>query len=94
MNFPEPRRIRPGRTSRSTPETALLRADRSGMKDDGERKTHPMNNLLNIIIVLLIVGWLVGYISFGAAVGNLIHILLVLAVIAIVYRLVTGRKAL
>lgn len=64
------------------------------MKDDGERKTHPMNNLLNIIIVLLIVGWLVGYISFGAAVGNLIHILLVLAVIAIVYRLVTGRKAL
>jgi hypothetical protein len=47
----------------------------------------------NIIIVLLIVGWLVGYIGFGTAVGSLIHILLVLAVIAIIYRLVTGRKA-
>jgi Family of unknown function (DUF5670) len=52
-----------------------------------------MNNLLNIVIVLLIVGWLVGFIGFGAMVGNLIHILIVLAVIAIVYRLVTGRKA-
>lgn len=52
-----------------------------------------MNNLLNIVIVLLIIGWLVGYIGFGAMVGNLIHILIVLAVIAIIYRLVTGRNA-
>jgi Ca2+-dependent lipid-binding protein len=52
-----------------------------------------MNNLLNIIIVLLIVGWLIGYIGFGTAVGSLIHILLVLAIIAIVYRLLTGRNA-
>ncbi len=52
-----------------------------------------MNNLLNIIIVLLIVGWLVGYIGFGTAVGSLIHILLVLAIIGIVYRLLTGRNA-
>lgn len=52
-----------------------------------------MNNLLNIIIVLLIVGWLIGYIGFSTAVGSLIHILLVIAVIAIVYRLVTGRRA-
>ena len=52
-----------------------------------------MNSILNIIIALLIIGWLVGFIGFGAAVGSLIHILLVLAVIAIVYRLVTGRKA-
>ena len=52
-----------------------------------------MNNLLNIIIVLLIVGWLIGYIGFPNAVGGLIHILLVIVVIAIVYRLVTGRRA-
>jgi len=51
-----------------------------------------MNNLLNIIIVLLIVGWLVGFIGFGAAVGSLIHILIVLAVIGIIYRLIAGRK--
>jgi predicted lipid-binding transport protein (Tim44 family) len=46
-----------------------------------------MNNLLNIIIAVLIIGWLVGFIGFGAAVGNLIHILIVLAIIGIVYRL-------
>jgi Family of unknown function (DUF5670) len=51
-----------------------------------------MNNLLNIIIALLIIGWLVGYIGFGTAVGSLIHVLLVLAVVAIVFRLVTGKK--
>ncbi|HOY28981.1 MAG TPA: lmo0937 family membrane protein [Flavobacteriales bacterium] len=52
-----------------------------------------MNNLVNIIIVLLIVGWLIGFIGFGAMVGNLIHILLILAVGAIVFRLVSGGKA-
>lgn len=55
--------------------------------------TKPMNNLVNIIIVLLIVGWLIGYIGFGAMVGNLIHILLILAVVAIVFRLLSGGKA-
>lgn len=52
-----------------------------------------MNNLLNIVIVLLIIGWLVGYIGFGAMVGNLIHILIVLAIIGLIYRLVTGRRS-
>jgi len=51
-----------------------------------------MNNLLNIIIVLLVVGWLIGFIAFGALVGSLIHILLVLAVIGIIYRLVSGKS--
>ena len=59
----------------------------------GVGNTKPMNNLVNIIIVLLIVGWLVGFIGFGALVGNLIHILLILAVVAIVFRLVSGGKA-
>ncbi|MEO8591257.1 MAG: lmo0937 family membrane protein [Flavobacteriales bacterium] len=51
-----------------------------------------MNNLLNIIIVLLIVGWLIGFIGFGAMVGSLIHILLVLALIGLVYRLFAGGR--
>lgn len=51
-----------------------------------------MRDLISLIIVLLIVGWLVGYIGFGAAVGSFIHILLVLAVIGILYRLATGRR--
>ena len=48
--------------------------------------------LLNIVIVLLVVGWLIGYIGFGAMVGSLIHVLLVLALIGLVYRLFSGRK--
>jgi len=56
-------------------------------------KLFHMNNILNIVIAVLILAWLVGYIGFGTAVGSMIHILLVLAVVAIVVRLLTGRKA-
>jgi len=52
-----------------------------------------MNNLVNLIIVLLIAGWLVGYIGFGAMVGSLIHILLILAVVGIIYRLLAGSRS-
>jgi hypothetical protein len=51
-----------------------------------------MNDILSIAAVILIVGWLVGYFGFGEAVGNLIHILLVLAVIAVLYRIISGRR--
>ncbi len=51
-----------------------------------------MSNLLYYIAVFLVIGWLVGFIGFGAAVGNFIHILLILAVISILVRLITGRK--
>ncbi len=47
-----------------------------------------MNNIVTIIIVLLIVGWLLGFIGFGAVVGNLIHILLIVAVVLIVLKLI------
>ncbi|MGO3182291.1 MAG: lmo0937 family membrane protein [Aequorivita sp.] len=51
-----------------------------------------MGDIIWLIVVLLVIGWLVGYFGFGEAVGSLIHILLVLAVIGILYRLATGRK--
>lgn len=51
-----------------------------------------MRDILSLIVVLLIIGWLVGYFGFGDAVGSLIHILLVLAVVGILYRLATGKK--
>ena len=51
-----------------------------------------MNNLLQTIAVLLLIGWLVGFIGFGQALGSFIHILLVLAIIAILIRIITGRK--
>jgi uncharacterized membrane protein len=41
-----------------------------------------MSNLLYIIAVILIIGWVFGF--FFASAGSLIHILLVIAVIAII----------
>jgi len=47
-----------------------------------------MGNLLYIIAVILVVAWLVGYVGFHA--GGLIHLLLVIAVIAVLLRLIRG----
>ena len=52
-----------------------------------------MGNLLWIIIVVLVILWLLGFVAFPIG-GNLIHILLVIALILVVYRLATGRKVL
>ncbi|NCT17379.1 MAG: lmo0937 family membrane protein [Flavobacteriia bacterium] len=51
-----------------------------------------MRDLIWLIVVILVIGWLVGYFSFGDSVGPLIHILLVLAVIGILFRLFSGRR--
>jgi hypothetical protein len=50
-----------------------------------------MGNILYIIAVVLIIGWLVGFFAFHA--GGIIHALLVIAVIAIIVRLIQGRRA-
>ena len=47
-----------------------------------------MGNLLYIIAVLLVIGWLIGFVGYHA--GGLIHILLVIAVIAVILRLIKG----
>jgi hypothetical protein len=47
-----------------------------------------MGSLLYIIAVILIIGWLLGFFVFHA--GSIIHILLVIAVIAILLRLIRG----
>lgn len=49
-----------------------------------------MGNLLYIIAVILIISWAVGFIGYSA--GGLIHVLLVIAVIAIILRLIQGRQ--
>lgn len=48
-----------------------------------------MSSLLYLIAVILLIGWLVGV--FIYSVTGLIHILLVLAVVAILFRLIGGR---
>lgn len=51
-----------------------------------------MGNLLYIVAVILIIGWLIGFFGFHA--GGLIHVLLVIAVIAILLRVIQGKKIL
>jgi hypothetical protein len=51
-----------------------------------------MGNLLYIIAVILIIGWLIGFFAFH--VGGLIHVLLVIALIAVILRVIQGRKVL
>lgn len=51
-----------------------------------------MGNLLYIVAVILVIGWLIGFFAFH--VGGIIHILLVIALIAIIFRVIQGNKVL
>ena len=46
--------------------------------------------MLYLIAVILIIGWLLGFFVFSA--GSIIHVLLVIAIIAIILRLIQGRN--
>jgi hypothetical protein len=48
-----------------------------------------MNNLLYVIAVILVISWAVGFFAYSA--GGLIHILLVIAIVAIILRLIRGK---
>lgn len=47
--------------------------------------------MLWTIVVILVVLWLLGFLVFPIG-GGLIHILLVIAVIVVIYNLITGRR--
>ena len=49
-----------------------------------------MRSILWIIAVILIIGWIFG--AFVYSVGGLIYILLVLAIIALIWNFLTGRR--
>ena len=49
--------------------------------------------MLLTIIILLLVLWALGFGFAGQAVGSLIHILLVIALVLFVVQLLTGRRA-
>lgn len=55
-----------------------------------DSKINFMGNILYIIAVILIIGWLLGFFVFNA--GGLIHTLLVIALIVIIIRVIQGRK--
>ena len=48
-----------------------------------------MGNLLYTIAVILVIVWAISYMGLHA--GGLIHILLVIAVIAVLFRLIRGK---
>jgi len=55
-----------------------------------QHKSINMGNLLYTIAVILVILWAIGYLGFAA--GNIIHILLVIAAIAVLFRLIQGRR--
>ena len=48
--------------------------------------------MLWTIVVILLVLWLLGFVAFPVA-GNLIHLLLVIAVIVVLFQLISGRRS-
>lgn len=49
-----------------------------------------MSGLLYIIAIILVIGWAIGVFAYSAT--GLIHVLLVIAVVAVLLRLISGRK--
>jgi len=49
-----------------------------------------MGNLLYIIAVILLIAWAIGFFAYSA--GGIIHILLVIAIIAILIRVIQGKR--
>jgi len=48
-----------------------------------------MSNLLYLVALILIICWAIGF--FAYSLGGIIHILLVLAIISILFRIIRGR---
>jgi hypothetical protein len=48
-----------------------------------------MSNLLYILAVILVILWAIGFLTMHM--GGLIHVLLVMAVIAILFRMIKGQ---
>jgi len=55
-----------------------------------------MKSILWLLAVICIIGWLLGLLGIipGLATNSLIHILLVIAVIIVLYNIISGRKPL
>lgn len=52
-----------------------------------------MSNLLYTIAVILVIIWAISFLG-GYYTGGIIHILLVIAIVAILLRVISGRKPL
>ncbi|HEY6556568.1 MAG TPA: lmo0937 family membrane protein [Polyangiaceae bacterium] len=50
-----------------------------------------MANLLYVVAVIFVVMWLLGF-ALNFTLGGFIHLLLVLAIIAVLFRIISGRR--
>lgn len=50
-----------------------------------------MGNLLYLIAVILVIAWAIGFLGYHA--GGVIHILLVIAIIAVLLKVIRGGSA-
>ena len=51
-----------------------------------------MGNLLYAVAVILVIVWAIGFLGYNS--GGIIHILLVIAIIAVILRVISGNKPL
>ena len=51
-----------------------------------------MGNILYAVAVILVILWAIGFLGYHS--GGIIHILLVIAIVAVLLRLIQGRKPL
>jgi hypothetical protein len=49
-----------------------------------------MGNLLYVVAIVLLIAWAIGFFAYST--GGIIHILLVIAIIAVLLRIISGRK--
>jgi hypothetical protein len=49
-----------------------------------------MGNLLYVIAVIMVIGWAVGFFAYSA--GSIIHVLLVIALVAVLLRVINGQR--
>lgn len=49
-----------------------------------------MRSLLYLIAIIMVIGWIIGVV--GYSLGGLIHVLIVIAIVAILLDLIRGRR--
>jgi hypothetical protein len=86
--------VRPGRGDfrRASTRRTRIGGRGDGRSIAGPRSTKEISMLYTIVVVLLIL-WALGLVT-SYTMGGLIHILLVVAIVVVLLRVISGRKAL
>ena len=58
--------------------------------NNNNKKSKNQGNILYAVAVILVIAWAIGFLGYHA--GGIIHILLVIAVIAVILRVIQGKS--